>query len=389
MGIPMKMKRLLPAVGIVTLATPITSAGEQTFDFLNSPGLEHFQPADGWQRVERAVAVPDRMEISTKGHGKILANRSTKDISIPYLMTRESFGDVRVELEFMIPEGSNAGVYLMGRYEVQILDSFGKDRVGSGDLGGIYARWDPSLPADRQWSGGSAPLANAAKAPGTWQTMEIVFRAPRFDELGGKTSGAGFDSVRINGVLVQENTQAPGPTASNPLPGEVASGPIVIQGDHGPIAIRRFTATPLTGSGSTGPAELDAYWAEVSRAVNEGDFEAYQATCHDLGVIISGSKQMSQPLRHALARWKSDFEKTKAGEVESEVLFRFAHRYRDETTAHESGVFRYTARPKDGEPTVEYIDFEALLTKVDGDWKMLMENQKAKVTRAEWDALAP
>lgn len=232
-------------------------------------------------------------------------------------------------------------------------------------------------------------MANAAKAPGTWQSMEIVFRAPRFDEAGRKTSDATFESVRINGVLVQENTAAPGPTASHPLAGEVAAGPIVIQGDHGPIAIRRFQATPLPSPGDNTLAELDAYWDEVSRSVKEGDFEAYQDTVHDLGVLVSGSRQTSQPLSQALARWKSEFDQTRSGEVASEVVFRFAHRYRDATTAHEAGVFRYTAHPKGGEARVEYVAFEALLTKQDGAWKMLMEYQKEAVSRDAWEGLAP
>ena len=73
--------------------------------------------------------------------------------------------------------------------------------------------------------------------------------------------------------------------------------------------------------------ELDAYWAEVSRAVREGDFEAYKATCHEEGVLVSGSKQMSQPLAKALARWKPEFADTKAGKIKANVEFRFAQRF--------------------------------------------------------------
>ena len=64
-------------------------------------------------------------------------------------------------------------------------------------------------------------------------------------------------------------------------------------------------------------AELDAYWAEVARAVHEGDFAAYQATCHPEAVLVSGKAQTSYPLSKALARWKSEFDATKAGKIES------------------------------------------------------------------------
>jgi hypothetical protein len=368
---------------------PAGAAEESVRDLLAAPGITAFQPVGDWHRVRRAVAVPDRMEITTVGQGDILVNGTTKDLSVPYLFSRESFRDVRVEMDFLIPQGSNAGVYLMGRYEVQILDSHGKKRVGSGDLGGIYACYEPSLPKGEQWSGGTAPLANAAKPPGRWQTMEIVFRAPRFDENRQKIADARFESVKINGTLVQEDVAVPAPTASHPLPGEAPAGPLVIQGDHGPIAIRKLTVTPLIEDGDPSVVELDAYWAKVSKAVKTGDFALYRDTVHEKGVLVSGRQQNSYPLHQALTRWEKDFERTKSGLVDSEVVFRFAHRYWDGETAHEEGIFRYTARPRGGEPTVEYIDFEALLVREGGEWKMMMEYQKAATDERAWDRLAP
>ena len=61
--------------------------------------------------------------------------------------------------------------------------------------------------------------------------------------------------------------------------------------------------------------ELDAYWAEVSRAVGAGDFDAYKATCHEQGVLVTGIKKTSQPLAAALVRWKPEFDDTKAGKM--------------------------------------------------------------------------
>lgn len=135
-------------------------------------------------------------------------------------------------------------------------------------------------------------------------------------------------------------------------------------------------------------SELDAYWAEVSRAVGEGDFEAYKATCHEQGVLVSGTKKTSQPLADALARWKKEFDATKAGEMKASVTFRFAQRVGDATTAHESGIFLYTATTAKGEPIAEYINFEGLLVKQGGKWKILMEYQKSKTTKQAWEALA-
>ena len=133
-------------------------------------------------------------------------------------------------------------------------------------------------------------------------------------------------------------------------------------------------------------AELDRYWAEVSRAVNTGDFEAYKATCHEEGVLVSGVRGSSQPLAKALARWKPEFEATRSGHVKSRVEFRFSKRLNDEITAHETGIFLYSTTDAGGKTTREYIHFEGLLVRKDR-WLILMEFQKAKATRAEWEAL--
>ncbi len=132
---------------------------------------------------------------------------------------------------------------------------------------------------------------------------------------------------------------------------------------------------------------LDAYWAEVSRAVGTGDFAAYEATCHSDGVLVSGSKKTSSPLADALKRWKKEFDDTKSGAMKASVEFRFSQRLGDATTAHETGMFLYTQTVKDGEEKREYIHLEALLLKRDGRWQIVMEYQKSKGTREEFEAL--
>ena len=135
-------------------------------------------------------------------------------------------------------------------------------------------------------------------------------------------------------------------------------------------------------------AELNAFWTEVSRSVGEGDFEAYQASCHPEGVLVSGSKKTSSPLSEALVRWKKEFIATKSGAMKASVEFRFSQRLGDATTAHETGIFLYSSADPDGKSTQEYIHFEVLLVKKDGHWKTLMEYQKSKASRNEWDALS-
>lgn len=142
--------------------------------------------------------------------------------------TVENFGDCTVELEFMVPKGSNSGIYLMGEYEVQILDSYGKARVGPGDLGGLY--------------GAQAPRINAAKAPGTWQKFQIEFQAPKFAD-GAKVANARFVKIALNGEVVQAGVEMKGPTPGGVTGREAPEGPLMFQGNHGPVAFRNIRIT--------------------------------------------------------------------------------------------------------------------------------------------------
>ena len=133
-------------------------------------------------------------------------------------------------------------------------------------------------------------------------------------------------------------------------------------------------------------AELDNYWAEVSRCVKEGDFNGYKATCHKDGVLVSGSNNKAYPLSKALERWEPDFTDAKSGKTKTNVEFRFSKRLGDSTTAHETGMFLYTKVDADGTKTMDYINLEALLIKR-GGWKIMMEHQKSDGTQEQWDKL--
>ena len=149
------------------------------------------------------------------------------------LCSDSEHGDCRLHIEFVVPRGSNSGVYLMGRYEVQILDSWGATELRFGTCGGIYARW-----INEQSVGGEPPRVNASKPPGEWQSYDIEFRAPRFSANGEKTANATFVSVVWNGELVHEDFEIDGPTRAAMFDEEATTGPLMLQGDHGPVAYR-------------------------------------------------------------------------------------------------------------------------------------------------------
>jgi uncharacterized protein (TIGR02246 family) len=149
------------------------------------------------------------------------------------------------------------------------------------------------------------------------------------------------------------------------------------------LLILLFTGFSTTDT----PGEPDAYWKEVSRTVAEGDYEGYAALYHADAVLVNGITGESYPIADALAGWKRGFDDTKAGKMEAGVEFRISRRLMDDTTAHDTGIFRYYAQPEGGEMQVAMVHFEGLLTKKDGRWLMMMEYQKSMATEAEWEAL--
>ena len=153
------------------------------------------------------------------------------------IVSNEKHGDVMLHVEFNIPKGSNSGVYLQGRYEVQIFDSLGvaaKDLQFS-DCGGIYQRW-----INNEGSEGTPPHRNAFRGPGTWNSYDILFRAPRFDRSGRKVEDARFVEVRLNGIVIQTDVTTTGPTRASHFNDEASTGPLMLQGDHGGVSFRNI-----------------------------------------------------------------------------------------------------------------------------------------------------
>ena len=152
------------------------------------------------------------------------------------IRTEKGFGDVQLHVEWMSPsppvgsdqDRGNSGVFLMGRYEVQVLDSYGSITYPDGQAGAAYGQFPP--------------LLNASAPPGTWQSYDIVFHRPRFGADGTLIRPATL-TVLHNGVLVQDHVTLTGPTAHQSRPGYTAHPdrlPIGLQ-DHGhPVRFRNI-----------------------------------------------------------------------------------------------------------------------------------------------------
>jgi hypothetical protein len=158
--------------------------------------------------------------------------------------TRQSFQDIQLHLEWRIPKSitgegqhrGNSGVFLLGRYEIQILDSYNSRTYADGQAGAVY--------------GQVPPLVNAMRPPGEWNTYDVMFTAPRFNEDGTLFSPARV-TVLHNGVLIQNNAEILGATGSWGRPGyyeEHTSGPIRLQDHPGPdepLSYRNIWVRPL------------------------------------------------------------------------------------------------------------------------------------------------
>jgi hypothetical protein len=204
-----------------------------------------------WQIVGDVAAEMDKHEVLTTVAGTgVLANQPTPDNRANLLSIAE-YGDVDVSFDFMMANHSNSGFYLMGRYEVQMLDSWGVKMPNSGDCGGVYKRRRYTADKKEVLYEGHAPRQNACFAPGLWQHFDISFQAPRFDANGKKTMNAKLLKVVMNGVLLHENLELTGLTGGPISETEAATGPFMIQGDHGPVAFRNFKITDFKGVAPT------------------------------------------------------------------------------------------------------------------------------------------
>ena len=133
------------------------------------------------------------------------------------LVSKQRFKDFKIHAEYKLEANSNSGIYLRGRYELQVLDDYGKAPESHGHMA-IYSRL--------------APARNASKPAGEWQTVDATL-------VGNRVT------VVLNGQTVQDNVVIEGITGGALDSDEAADGPIMLQGDHGRVWFRNVTVTPI------------------------------------------------------------------------------------------------------------------------------------------------
>ena len=219
---------------VMAQAIPAETAMNSSKDPGPSPSLGAKPPA----MDDRTVILFDGRDFSrfTNKDGQLSGFKvdASKGIAIAAggdTISKETFGDFQLHIEFLCPvsdkEGqarSNSGVYLHGRYEIQVLDTFGQPPADN-FCGGIYKI--------------ATPLVNASRPAGQWQTYDVTFRAPRFNDAGDVKENPRV-TVLHNGIVIHNNVELPGTTAGGIDQVMVKEGPLLLQ-DHGdPVEYRNI-----------------------------------------------------------------------------------------------------------------------------------------------------
>lgn len=239
------MKKCLPLLALLLiLYKPQILVSQNTsypYSHISLETLEDFaNVTESWIKVKDVhfdLEEKGKMVIE-EGTGVLLNTLGEKWIS--NLLTSFEHEDIEIEFDYMMAKGANAGIFLQGRYEIQMYDSWLKSNPQFSDNGGLYQRWNSNAESGKKGFHGQPPIVNVSKAPGLWQHMRIVFEAPRFDEDGEKIRNAIFREVYLNGVLVHNNIEATGPTRDAVFDTESRFGPIMFQGDHGVFAMKNI-----------------------------------------------------------------------------------------------------------------------------------------------------
>ena len=215
-----------PAPVVVMPAAQPGGAPADAIILFDGTSTDQWQGQRGaWPVADGAMTVPSRA--SSGGENNLVSKRS--------------FGDVQLHLEFRSPnpptkasqDRGNSGIWFMQRYELQILDGYRNPTYADGTVGAVYG-WKP-------------PLANAARAPGEWQSYDVVFERPRF-AADGKLLRPAYVTAFLNGVLVQNHQAMLGTTIWKKVATYEAHGdaaPIQLQDHDSPVSFRNIWVRPL------------------------------------------------------------------------------------------------------------------------------------------------
>jgi hypothetical protein len=205
------MKKLISVFFLIFTLTGIyAQKSEETEDWSGkptvvTPGKNNIPPSDAIILYRGSQDINNWVEENGTPAKWKAEDSLTVVLKTGNIHTKQSFGDVQLHIEWRTPgevkgtgqDRGNSGVFLMGKYEVQVLDSYENETYYNGQAGSIYKQY--------------IPLVNASTPPGTWQTYDIIFTAPRFN-ADSTLNKPGYITVIHNGILIQNHVELKGPT---------------------------------------------------------------------------------------------------------------------------------------------------------------------------------
>jgi hypothetical protein len=238
-------------VAFLLALVPATRAGDTKDNWIDLMKPDVWKKVDPkWIPTDAVKLAPDSkkrddraLKAEKKDGGPIWVNGETG--RLPNLITKDAYGDCEVHVEVLLAKGSNGGIKFHEVYEIQFFDSFGKkdDALTGSDMGGVYPR--ANLEKGGYLDKGIPAQVNACKAPGEWQTLDVIWKAPRFDAKGEKVANAVIVKATLNGQVIHENAEVKTPTGGNWMKKETATGSFMLQTDHGPTAWRNVKIRAL------------------------------------------------------------------------------------------------------------------------------------------------
>ncbi|MCA9073952.1 MAG: DUF1080 domain-containing protein [Planctomycetaceae bacterium] len=265
-GRSIRFPRVISSLAMLGISTIVISSAMAFFPEWKS-GVDWAEPAvvspgEGTQPPSDAIVLFSGGDLSAWNGVENWTVEEDYAIVGSNVSTKQGFGDCQLHLEFATPaevkgtgqERGNSGVYLMGRYEVQVLDSYDNTTYFDGQCAAVYKQ--------------RPPLVNACRPPGEWQTYDIIFRAPRF-HADGELKAPGALTVLHNGVLVQNDYELQGVTDFMIPPTYMAHPlrePLALQFHGNPVRFRNIWIRDLL----TPADELSTSTAETSVKTNDG-----------------------------------------------------------------------------------------------------------------------
>ena len=230
-------KKLLISFLLFIMGSFFVLAQEKTQPEFIIPLIKNKPPSDAIVLFDKGTlanfkSINNNAEASWKVKGK----KFTVVPESGNIITKENFGDIQLHVEWRTPkdavnfdgqQSGNSGIYIMGKYEVQVLNSYEKTTDPDRQAGSVYKQY--------------TPLVNASLKPGKWQTYDIVFEAPEFDS-GGVQTKTPLITVFHNGVLIQNHVEILGPTIAylESIPENATEGPLMLQDHNNKVSYRNI-----------------------------------------------------------------------------------------------------------------------------------------------------